>query len=66
MIDFSPLWATMKEKSISQYDLINKGIDKHTLDRLRNNHNVTILTIEKLCDILNCTPNEVFTFTKEK
>lgn len=41
MIDFSPLWATMKEKSISQYDLINKGIDKHTLDRLRNNHNVT-------------------------
>ena len=51
MIDYSPLWKTMKECGISQYTLINRGIDKHTLDQLRKNQNVTVLTIEKLCDI---------------
>ena len=35
MIDYSPLWKTMKECGISQYTLINRGIDKHTLDQLR-------------------------------
>lgn len=65
MIDYSPLWKTMKKRSISQYALINKGIDKHTPDQLRKNQNVTVLTIEKLCDILDCTPNDVFSFKKE-
>jgi DNA-binding Xre family transcriptional regulator len=55
----------MKKRSISQYALINQGIDKHTLDQLRKNQNVTVLTIEKLCDILDCTPNDVFSFKKE-
>ncbi len=66
LIDYSPLWKTMKKRSISQYALINKGIDKHTLDQLRKNQNVTVLTIEKLCNILNCTPNDVFSFKDEK
>ena len=35
MIDFSPLWVTMKEKNITQYQLIKSGIDNKTLDSLR-------------------------------
>lgn len=66
LIDYSPLWETMKKRHISQYALINKGIDKHTLDQLRKNQNITILTVEKLCNILNCTPNDVFAFKDEK
>ena len=65
MIDYTPLWNTMKEKDISQYDLLNHGIDKRTLQRLRTDQNITALTIEKLCDILDCTPNDVFSFKKE-
>lgn len=66
MIDYSPLWQTLKEKGISQYDLVQSGIDKNTLDRLRKNKNITALTIEKLCTIANCTPNDVLQFIKEK
>lgn len=55
----------MKRKGISQYVLINNGIDKHTLDNLRKNQNITVLTLEKLCNILNCTPNDVILFKKE-
>ena len=50
MIDYTPLWNTMKEKDISQYDLLNHGIDKRTLQRLRTDQNITALTIETLPD----------------
>lgn len=66
MIDYTPLWNTMKEKDISQYDLLNHGIDKRTLQRLRTDQNITALTIEKLCQILHCTPNEYDLFQKKK
>lgn len=65
MIDYSPLWATMKKRGVSQYALLERGIDKNLLERLRRNQNITALTIEKLCDALDCTPNDVLTFRKE-
>lgn len=56
----------MKQKGISQYQLINKGIDRKTMDSLRNNRNITALTIEKLCLILNCKPNDIIEFLEKK
>ena len=66
MIDYTPLWNTIKEKDISQYDLLNHGIDKRTLQRLLTNQNITALTIEKLCRILHCTPNDIIRFISEE
>ena len=66
MLDYSPLWKTMKQKGVSQYQLINQGIEKRLLERLRRNQNITALTIEKLCKLLECTPNDVITFKDEK
>ena len=59
IIDYSPLWETMKKKGISQYALLNRGVDNKTLDGLKKGKNITLLTLEKLCRILDCTPNEV-------
>ena len=43
MIKYDPLWRTLKEKGISQYQLIKDyGIDKAQLQRLRQNKNVNI------------------------
>lgn len=53
MIDFSPLWKTMKEKNISQYKLLKSGIDNKTLDSLKKNNNITLLTLYKLSKILD-------------
>lgn len=66
MIDYSPLWETMKKRGISQYALLNSGIDYHTMQQLRNNQNITAKTIEKLCVLLDCTPNDVIRFLPEK
>ena len=65
MIDYSPLWETMRAKNISQYKLLQSGIDNKTLDALKKNKNITLLTGEKLCRILDCTPNEIVNFTED-
>lgn len=62
MIDYSPLWETMRQRHVTQYQLLQQGIDNKTLDALKKNKNITLLTLEKLCDILGCTPNDVVTF----
>ncbi len=62
MISYNPLWATMKQKEISQYALLKAGIDNKTLDNLKKNKNITLLTLEKLCRIINCTPNDIVEF----
>ena len=65
MLDYSPLWATMGRKGISQYRLLKSGIDKKTLDSLKKGNNITLLTLEKLCLILDCTPNDVVRFIND-
>lgn len=64
MIDYSPLWETMRQRHITQYQLLQQGIDNKTLDALKKNKNITLLTLEKLCNILGCTPNDVVVFQK--
>ena len=62
MISYEPLWKTIKEKQVSQYKLLKSGIDNKTLDALKKSKNITLLTLEKLCSILDCTPNDIVEF----
>lgn len=62
IIDFSPLWKTMQEKNITQYQLLKQGIDNKTLDSLKKNKNITLVTLEKICRILDCEPGDVVRF----
>ncbi len=64
MLDYTPLWETMARKGVSQYRLIKSGIDNKTLDALKKGNNITLLTLEKICEILDCTPNDVVKFQK--
>ena len=62
MIDYTPLWTTMEMKNSSQYYLLKHGIDNKTLDSIKKGNNITLLTLEKLCKILDCTPNDIVRF----
>lgn len=53
----------MADKGITQYHLLKNCIDNKTLDSLKKNKNITLLTVEKLCRILDCTPNDIVKFT---
>ena len=42
------------------------GIDNKTPDSLEKSKNITLLTMEKLCNILNCSPNDIVRFIEEE
>lgn len=66
MFNYNPLWETMKKKGISQYALIKEyNISTGTLDALRKNASVTVHTLERLCLILDCAPNDILHIEKE-
>lgn len=62
MIDYGPLWETMKNRGVTQYMLLKEGVDNKTLDSLKKGKNITLITVEKLCRILECTPNDIVKF----
>lgn len=65
MISYTPLWNTLSDKGYSTYWLLKQGIDNKTLYNLKHNKNTTLLTIEKLCRILDCKIDEIVKFEPE-
>lgn len=66
MYSYEPLWQTMKKKKVTTYQLIKQGIEKKTIYNLQHNANVTVLTLEKLCIILDCSVSDVVKIEKSK
>ncbi len=67
MIAFDRLWATMKEKGISQYKLIQEyKVSSGQLDRLRKNGNVSTYTLNQLCEILSCRLEDIAEYIENK
>lgn len=62
IFNYDPLWETMKRNNVTQYQLLKGGIDNRTLDSLKKNKNITMITLEKLCKIIGCTPNDIVSF----
>lgn len=66
MIVYTKLWRTMKERHVTQYQLINKyHISAGQLSRLRKNQNISSHTINMLCEILDCQPGDIMEYIKE-
>lgn len=60
MISYEPLWKTMKQKNVSQYSLIKKyNVGSGQIDRLRKNSNVSTYTLNRLCEILECSLSDI-------
>ncbi len=53
MIDYSPLWETLKRKGITQYQLIHQyNFSAGTLDALRKNKSITVNTEDMKVDLI--------------
>lgn len=66
MIVYDKLWQTMKNKGISQYALINQyHVSAGQLSRLRKNDNISSHTINTLCEILDCQPDDIMEYVKD-
>ena len=63
MITYAPLWETLKRKQLSTYKLIKDyGLSKGTLDALKHDRNITMATLNDLCNLLKCTPSEIIAY----
>lgn len=66
MIVYDRLWATMKERGVSQYKLIrDHGVSSGQLDRLRKNENVSTYTLSQLCRILHCRLEDIAEYKED-
>ena len=59
LISYEPLWKTLQEKDIAQYYLLENGLDDKTGDSRKKGENITLLTLEKLGKLIDCTPNDI-------
>ena len=63
MISYTPFWETLKEKKISQYQLIHYwNISSNTLRRMKKNEAISTTTLNELCLILDCPVDRVLSF----
>lgn len=69
MYNYDALWRTMKERGVTTYSLVTHyKISSHTLSNIRHNENITIETLNKLCQILHCQASDIveITFSEEE
>lgn len=60
MINYEPLWNTMKEKGITKYQLIyHWGLSSNTLRRMSHNEAISTSTLNELCLILDCHVQDI-------
>lgn len=66
MITYEPFYETLKKKGFSTYKLINEyGISRSLIDRLKHNKPITTVTINDLCNILECETSDIIKYIKE-
>lgn len=58
-ISYDKLFELMKIKGIKKIDLRNSGLSPTVVDRLVKNKNVNTSTIVRLCEVLDCQPNDI-------
>lgn len=66
MITYEPFFETLKRKGITTYKLINEfGFSKGTLDSLKQNKNITMETLNYICNLLECETDDVIKYTRD-
>lgn len=67
MVSYKPLWDVMDKQGITTYTLIEKyGLNPRTINNLKHNKGITVYTLERLCNILNCKPNDILEFISDE
>lgn len=63
MINYDNCWETMSKRGITKYALIyHYGLSSNTLRRMSHGEAITTATINELCLILHCEPQDILSF----
>ena len=67
MISYAPFYETLKKRGLSTYRLIvDFGVSRSLLDRLKHNKPISTVTLCDLCSILDCRVEDIIVYISEK
>ncbi len=67
MIDYTPLWETMKKRKITTYALIKDyKFKKNTIGRMKHNMPITTVTLNDLCRAMQCNVEDVIRYVESE
>ena len=65
-ISYDKLWKLMIDKKINKTQLSEKaGITTNAMAKLGRDESVPVETLEKICDVLGCTIDDIMDFQSE-
>lgn len=66
MISYEPFFEMLEERGISQYQMAKYGVSQSTMQRMKNNQNISTHTIDRICHTLGCKIEDIMIHTKER
>ena len=70
MINYSPLWETMKRKGATTYTLRNKGkpynVSGATIEHIKRGKAISTNTLDAICAILDCAVSDVIEYIPDE
>ena len=65
-VNYNRLWKLLIDKKMKKIDLMKTAhISSNALAHLSKEEYVSVEIIEKICVLLECTPNDIMEFIKE-
>ena len=66
MINYNNLWKSLIDKGMKKTELAKEaGISSATLAKMSNNQCVSMETVVKVCDVLDCNISDVVSYVKD-
>ncbi len=66
MISYEPLFHTLVKKGMKQTDLLKAGLSSTIIAKFKKNQHVNTATLDKICQYLNCTFNDIIESLPDK
>ena len=66
MISYTPFYKTLKERGLTEYQLIYKhGFAAHIIHRMKHGKPISTKTLDTLCFILDCHVSDVLEYIRD-
>lgn len=67
MITFEKFFEYIQKKGVSQNELMRKNIvSAKMLNSLKHNKSITTYSINRICNLLECKPEDILTYTPDE
>ena len=67
MISYEPFYRTLREKGVTEYQLIYKqGFSANILYRMKQGKTITLKTLDTLCFILDCDVTGIIQYVPDE